>query len=164
MTTDKWERLLEASVAKHGETYLHLHHLGVIAAERLNIPLAIARLRRSISLRPTAVAHRNLGALLSDPAEMLPHFLKAWALVSAPVGAARGPSASLRKRLQYDLAGDIAIFLTTVGVLVDAGHLPNVTSTWPHLKAFLSELPSAPACVDRGPHCDHDGVAFAARD
>ena len=80
MTTEKWEELLEASVASHGETYLHLHHLGVIAAERLNIPLATARLRRSIALRPTAVAHRNLAALLTDPVEMAEHFMAAWAL------------------------------------------------------------------------------------
>ena len=162
MTSAKWEKLLEASVAKHGETYLHLHHLGVIAAERLNIPLATARLRRSVALRPTAVAHRNLAALLTDPAEMAEHFTAAWTLALGYGPNASTTATTLQGRLQYDLAGDFAIFLTSASVLVEHGHLPGVAALWPQLEALLAELPSVPGCAGRGPYCDHDGIAMAA--
>ena len=54
------------------------------------------------------------------------------------------------------------MFLTSVSVLVEHGHMPNVTALWPELQALLAELPSVPGCADRGPYCDHDGVAMAA--
>eukprot|EP00038_Savillea_parva_P012091 m.202172 g.202172 ORF g.202172 m.202172 type:complete len:838 (-) comp21693_c0_seq1:299-2812(-) len=158
-TSSAWEDALEKSAAVHGDTYLHALHLGVIAAERLDLPRAIQLHQRSIDLHPTAMAHRNLAALGTDPAEQWMHFKTAWQLALRPPPA--GADLEVALRLQVQLAGEMSLFATTVSALVDA-KLSNATVLWPELRDFLATLPNVPGCAHRGKHCDHDMVAFSA--
>lgn len=85
MTTAQWEARLEHSVKAHGATFLHLLHLGVIAAERLDIPRAITLTEQSVADTPTAVGHRNLAVFYKDPAVQWRHFQKAWTVCNVPL-------------------------------------------------------------------------------
>lgn len=67
----------------------------------------------------------------------------------------------MRRTLIPQLAGEIALFGTTVSALVDA-RLTNATSLWRELGTFLADLHHTSVCSARGLHCDHDMVAFAA--
>ena len=54
-----WEGLLLKSAREHGTSWLHALHLGIIAAERLDVPRALEHLRDSIQRRPTARRRRG---------------------------------------------------------------------------------------------------------
>jgi hypothetical protein len=135
-------------------------HLGVIAAERLDVPRAVKYLAQSVQLRPTAIAHRSLAALGTDVAEQWAHYMTAWDLATSDSDS----DPKVVGKLQHQLAGEIALFATTVSALADANVTYNnatVEALWPALDTFLATaVPAAPGCSARGIHCDHDMVAF----
>ena len=175
MVSSHWEELLEASVSEHGVTHVHLLHLGIIAAERLDLPRALDLLSRSVKQTPTAIAYRCLAALGLDSAASWGHYQSAWKLaVQQQEGQQLNDHArnttldeneDLPLQLQRQLAGEIALWLTTVSMLADHnltfnGNIPQ--SMWPALDEFISTaVPAAPGCRDRGGFCDHDMIAFA---
>ena len=145
MVSAHWAEVLTKSVAAHGATWLHDLYLGVIAAERLDVPRAMTLFEQSVTKKKTAVGYRNLGALgknQADPTLRCAAYKQAWELALLDTSA---PGL----RMQYSLAGEYALFLNTF-------HL------WPELKSLLTSLPQAPGCSDKGEYCDSDMVAFSA--
>ena len=165
MVTSHWEELLETSAKEHGETHVHLLHLGVIAAERLDVERALDLFTRSIKLVPTAIAYRCLAALALDPIESWGHYRSSWKLA---LQASSGDGHNLQHAmdLQRQLVGEMALFLTTVSMLADHNETFNnrtvSQSMWPDVDDLVGKLvPAAPGCRGRGVYCDHDMVAFA---
>lgn len=83
MITPQWVDRLQRSAATHGETFLHHLHVGIASAERRNFDAAVKSFEKSIALRPTAVAHRNLAVILDDIADRATHYQAAWTIAVA---------------------------------------------------------------------------------
>ena len=92
MITPQWVDRLERSAVTHGETFLHHLHVGIASAERRNYEAAVKSFEKSISLRPTAVAHRNLAVVLDDTTDRATHYQAAWTIAVA-ADLARDPAA-----------------------------------------------------------------------
>ena len=165
MVTHHWESLLEHSAKEHGETHVHLLHLGIIAAERLDVERALDLFTRSIKLAPSAIAYRCLAALGLDATASWGHYQSAWKLALQ----AKSDNANDLKRavdLQRQLLGEMALFATTVSMLTDHNLTFNNRTVSQSMWAAVEDLvgtmvPATPGCHGRGVYCDHDMVAFA---
>jgi hypothetical protein len=56
----EWVKLLEASAARHGASWLHSLYLGTAELEMGNAPKALALFNRSLALQPSVHAERAL--------------------------------------------------------------------------------------------------------
>lgn len=83
VVSPKWEAALKASVAEHGDTWLHQLHLGVAAAERFDAPAAKAAFHKSMALRPSPTVARNLALLADTVHEAWGNYTLAWTTLAA---------------------------------------------------------------------------------
>ena len=163
-TSKHWEAALAASAEKHGATHYHLFHMAVIAAERLDVPRAMELLEGSIKLQPTAIAYRCLAALGLDAVESWKNYQLAWEMAVMGEGEHTNTHAVM---FQRQLAGEIALYLTTVSMLADHnvtynGQPLSKTTMWKDLAEFLDKkVPTSAGCQNRGEHCDHDMIVFS---
>lgn len=77
-----WAAKLNVSSSKHGDTWLHRLHLGIIELEVGNAPAAAAAFRASLALKPSVHAARNL-AVMSAAINASALYAQAWTLWTA---------------------------------------------------------------------------------
>lgn len=106
---EQWRLMLEQSVKNHGATWLHLLHLGIISAETGLVDESRQLFVQSMSLKPSAVAARNIALLCPDATCALPWFQKAWGIA---LTSTEDPN---QDRLLFNLGAEIAQFLQSEG-------------------------------------------------
>lgn len=103
--SEEWRMLLEQSARKHGMTWLHALHLGIIATETGLVDLPKQLFTLSLDQRPNPIAARNLAILQKTPAEAFIWYKKALAIAFAD---ATEPS---RIRVLRNLGAEVAQFI-----------------------------------------------------
>lgn len=122
MVEANWQALLRASAAGRGETWLHLLHLGVAAAEEGDARHARDLFDLSVYRKANPVALRCLALLADDEDSSWSLYQQAWQ--AAQAWNATDPA---RPRLLLNLAAEMARFCVALGRVAD-------------LQAFLAPL------------------------
>lgn len=115
----KWAVALEQSATSHGWTWLHHLHLGVFAAEQLDLASAKRHFNASVALRPNGHSLRCLATMSEDFAEKWALYTRAWeaavgdhlAATQQLAGNERSRRPSATARLMCNLAGEMAYVL-----------------------------------------------------
>eukprot|EP00824_Muranothrix_gubernata_P026555 TRINITY_DN939_c2_g3_i1.p1 TRINITY_DN939_c2_g3~~TRINITY_DN939_c2_g3_i1.p1 ORF type:complete len:750 (-),score=131.17 TRINITY_DN939_c2_g3_i1:61-2310(-) len=137
MIGEDWIALLEQSVKKYGETWLHHLHIGVANAERGDVAGPRDHFTASMSLRPSATAARCLAVLSRTPEEAWPWYQKAWELALAIQHD--DTQKAIRTRLLRNLCSEMCFFLQNLGWYDELSdllkHLPHEAD---HVDAILT--------------------------
>ena len=157
-TTDAWMNLIQNSLDKYGETWLHNLHLGIGYTERGEVKRPLELFKKSIKLKETAVAYRNIAVLQSDVNNAWKYFQKAFDV------AINSGGSTTNKGCPY--------YRSTRNLVVEICNFLQEQQWYNELKSFLDKVPSehtdldlylsskAHVLIDQGKKKEDDGGPY----